>query len=357
MAQDDALLDELYGFSTAIGTDPRIVQGAGGNVSCKGGSDGRAVLHIKASGLWLGRMARETGFVALDLDAARACLRAADREPDLSAFIVGGSAGVRPSIETSLHAVMPHRVVVHTHSVNALACLVRQDSQAMLAGLLDGLVWRHVPYARPGLPLTRAIEEAGGLEADVLMLANHGIVLGAPDVETAVALHDELELRLQRPIRAAAPARSVVLDALCGALRGHGLGWRPAAHAESHGLATDPVSLRFAGAGTLYPDHVVFLGAGGLRAARAEDAVAVIQADPGLKLLLIEGAGVLMADTPEEAAGEAADEMVRCLALVLARCGEAARLRLLRPEEEGELVDWEAEAYRRKLSRQPAPAG
>lgn len=352
MAQDDALLDELYAFSTVIGNDPRIVQGAGGNVSCKGGSGGRAVLHIKASGLWLGRMARQTGFVALDLDAARDCLRAADREPDLSAFIIGGSAGVRPSIETSLHAVMPHRVVVHTHSVNALACLVRPDSQAMLAGLLDGLVWRHVPYARPGLPLTRAIEAAGGLEADVLMLANHGIVLGAADVEDAVALHDEVEARLQRPVREAAAGQAAVLKALCAALGLHGLGWRPAEHAVSDGLATDPVSLRFAGAGTLYPDHVVFLGAGGLRAARAEDAVAVIRADPSLKLLLVEGVGVLMADT----LGEAADEMVRCLALVLARCNEAARLRTLRPEDEGELVDWEAEAYRRKLSRQQAPA-
>lgn len=146
MAPDDALLDVLYAFSTMIGNDPRIVQGAGGNVSCKAG----VVLHIKASRLWLGRMARETGFVALDLDAARACLRPAQSEPDLSAFTIGGRAGVRPSIETSLHAIMPHRVVVHTHFVNSLACLVRTDSQEMLTGLLDGLVRRHVPYARPG---------------------------------------------------------------------------------------------------------------------------------------------------------------------------------------------------------------
>ena len=60
-----------------------------------------------------------------------------------------------------------------------------------------------------------------------------------------------------------------------------------------------------------------------MRASRPDDAVAVILANPDLKLLLIEGAGVLMS----EALGEAADEMVRCLALVLARCDEAVRLR------------------------------
>ena len=34
---------------------------------------------------------------------------------------------LKPSIETSLHALMPHKYVVHTHSVNAIANIVEKD--------------------------------------------------------------------------------------------------------------------------------------------------------------------------------------------------------------------------------------
>ena len=333
-------LQALSAFSARLGGDPLLIQGPGGNTSLKAPSpEGRNLLHVKASGLWLRDAATRPCFVALDLAALRDRLRNAEGDPPLGDLVVPGEAGqgMRPSIETSLHAVLPHRVVVHTHSVNALAILVRADARAVLAPLLHGLRWSFVPYARPGRPLLRAVEAAGGAEADVLMLENHGLVLGAANVDAAARLHAELERRLARPLRPAPLAPDLAaLDAL-----GASHGWRPARHAESHALATDPASRDLAAKGAFYPDHVVFLGPGPIRTV---DAASVPGRCTG-KLLPVAGLGTLVPRTISE--GE--EEMVRCLALVLSRCDPHAPFRTLSAADEAELTGWDAEAHRRAL--------
>ena len=335
-------LQALSAFSARLGGDPLLIQGPGGNTSLKATSaTGRALLHVKASGLWLRDAVTRPCFVALDLAALRERLRNAAGDPPLGDLVMAedGGPAMRPSIETSLHAVLPHRVVVHTHSVNALAILLRADARAVLAPLLQGLRWTFVPYARPGLPLLRAVEAAGGADADVLLLQNHGLVLGAADVDAADHLHAELERRLAQPFRTAPPAQnSAALDAL-----GAPHGWRPARHDESHALALDPGSRELAARGAFYPDHVVFLGPGPVRAVDAAVAPDLLRS-PG-KLLPVHGLGTLVPRTISE--GE--EEMVRCLALVLSRCDPHAPVRTLSTADEAELTGWDAEAHRRAL--------
>ncbi|WP_448937127.1 class II aldolase/adducin family protein, partial [Escherichia coli] len=84
---------------------------------------------------------------------------------------------LRASIETSLHALMPHRIVLHVHSVNTIAWAVRSDARDEFARRLDGLAWRYLDYHHPGLPLARAVGEVIARDAiDVLILGNHGLV-------------------------------------------------------------------------------------------------------------------------------------------------------------------------------------
>ena len=327
-----SLIDALAGFSAGLGADPLLVQGPGGNTSIKLGG----VLHVKASGLWLAR-ATVGSFVALELGAVRGRLAGAEGEPELGDLVVG-CAGMRPSIETGMHAVMPHRVVVHTHSVNAIAHLVRRDAAAALGPLLAGVRWCFVPYARPGMPLLRAIEAAGGVGADVLMLGNHGVVVGADDLEGAGRLVAEVERRLAVVARAAG----------AGAALPEWAGWRGAVHAESHGLGVDEVSRALASVGAFYPDHVVFLGPGGVRSVRS---LGEHHPPPppswkgGEKVVLVAGAGAMV----REGVTAAEEEMVRCLAMVLARVEESAPVRVLDAEEEAALMGWDAEAFRRGL--------
>jgi hypothetical protein len=63
--------------------------------------------------------------------------------------------------------------------------------------------------------------------------------------------------------------------------------------------------------------------------------------------VLVPGRGSLMrSDLPD-----AAEPMLACLGLVLARIGPDAPLRYLGAGDEAELIGWEAEEYRRRIRR------
>ena len=126
-------LAALKALSARIGADPLLIQAAGGNSSLK--SDG--VLWVKASGTWLADAERKPIFVPVDIEQARRSFAAgADKVPALA--LPGAPAGLRPSIETSLHAFLPQRFVLHVHSVNAIAWCVQGDAQRALTPRLDG---------------------------------------------------------------------------------------------------------------------------------------------------------------------------------------------------------------------------
>jgi rhamnose utilization protein RhaD (predicted bifunctional aldolase and dehydrogenase) len=144
MKSNEQMLAELAEFSAILGKDINLVQGAGGNTSLK--LDGS--LWIKASGKWLSHARDEAVFTAVPLDILRTAL-AGESQFDMSSLPLDAS-GLRPSIETSLHALMPHNVVAHVHSVNAIAWAVRKDAEESLGRVLQGINWQWIPYRRPG---------------------------------------------------------------------------------------------------------------------------------------------------------------------------------------------------------------
>lgn len=339
-----ALTQPLVKLSARIGQDPLLTQAAGGNTSIK--ADG--VLWVKASGKWLAEADKEPMFVPVDLAGVRRRIAAGEADPARPEVLEApGVQGLRPSIETTLHALMPHPVVLHVHSVNTIAWAARADGESRIAQCLNGLNWAWVPYCRPGLPLTQAVARVMQTRnPDVLIIANHGPVLGAADCAAAEDLLEELERRLRlRPRAAPAPDLARLQDLARNS------DYRLPKYARSHGMATDPVSLRIATGGSLYPDHVVFLGVGATELRLGEDFAAVnarcaAQGHGEPALLLIAGAGVLMrASLP---AG--AEEMVQCLADVTARIPEDAPVSYLTEEQNAELLDWDAEKYRRSLA-------
>jgi rhamnose utilization protein RhaD (predicted bifunctional aldolase and dehydrogenase) len=334
-------LRALAALSAALGRDPEQVQAAGGNTSLK--LDG--ILWVKASGLWLADASQRNLFVPLRLEPLVRGIH--DSLPDPVSDAVArdlDTEGLRPSIETTLHALLPHRVVIHTHSVRTIALAVRADAERHLQALLAGLAWTFIPYAQPGTPLTRLV--AARLEAqpfDVLVLGNHGLVVGADSVEAARALLAEVERRLDLPIRPRARPEPNRLAAEAAAFD-----LRPVRHAEVQALAADPIGTDFATSGTLYPDHVIFLGRAARRLRpplRAEAVHAALAS--GSKLMIVPGLGVFLPD----AAPQSADELALCLALVLARVPEGAPLVHLGAEAEDALLNWDAEKYRQKLAR------
>ena len=102
---------------------------------------------------------------------------------------------LRPSVETSMHAVMPHPVVIHLHSVRTIAWAVQSDDGHAVAERLQGLRWCWIPYIHPGFPLAGRIQQELDNRPDVLILENHGLVVGAEHCTSAMALVSEVERR------------------------------------------------------------------------------------------------------------------------------------------------------------------
>src|SRR5690606_16553668 len=187
-------LQELRIISAQLGRNPELVQGAGGNTSIK--SDG--LLWIKGSGRWLADAEKADCFVPLELQPLLEAVQNGHEDP--ASFALCRELcppGLRPSVETSLHAVMPQACVLHVHSVSAIAWGVHPQGRVLLSERLKGLPWHWIPYVRPGLPLTaevsRALERA---PADVLVLANHGLVVAGESPREALELLREVESRI-----------------------------------------------------------------------------------------------------------------------------------------------------------------
>jgi rhamnose utilization protein RhaD (predicted bifunctional aldolase and dehydrogenase) len=336
----------LVAVSARIGSDLRLVQGGGGNTSLKRGDD----FWVKASGTWLAEAESRDIFVRLPLKRVRTLMAGPQAESALAALAPDG--GLRPSIETSLHALLPHAAVLHVHSVNTIVWAARDDGQAALDEALQGLSWAWVPYRRPGLPLTEAIADAlarAPTPPDILILGNHGLVVGGEDCAAAEALLQTVEARLARPARAPLPADPARLRAA------NDLDWSACDSERLNAIATDDIIAAVAARGALYPDHVVFLGERALivdehyplSRALADAATAGISPPP---YAVVPGAGLLL--SPELSAGARA--MLECLAEVGLRIDDLSRLRYLNDADAAALLGWEAEAYRRARDTTPA---
>lgn len=328
---DNSILDALKAYSARWGNDLGLVQGAGGNTSVKIAAD----LWVKASGQRLSDATVADIFVPVGLSDALAMADGAPA-PTRPGHVL------RPSIETSLHALMPHRVVAHLHMIEAIAVAVRSDVRILLKQALDGIDWGFIDYVQPGPPLAKAVAErlASG-PADVLLLGNHGLIVGGADFEEVNAKVAEVRVRLgsfaRRPAIEPPDSAKDVLAELA-----ERLGLERARLAQAHLAALDPVSLAFARLGSLYPDHTVFLGRGvavlDLAAAEPPPSNSLLYLAPGVGALMTPGLPL------------AAHEMAACLGLVASAIAAGAPVRTLTYDEETALLDWDAETYRRSLA-------
>jgi len=240
----------LLAVSARIGADPMLVQAATGNTSVK--LDG--VLWIKASGKWLAHAGRDEILVPVSL--AETVRRVeTNTDPAGQTALVGGQT-LGTSVETAMHAVIPHRVILHVHSVNTIAWAVRADGEAQLEALLSGIAWRWIPYLPSGLPLAGAIQRAVAEkpETRVFILANHGLVICGDSPESAEGLLREVESRIAITPRATAEPD---WDALaCIADR---VSWRVPLNPAVHTFGLDAISKRIVQGGVLYPCQAIFL--------------------------------------------------------------------------------------------------
>jgi rhamnose utilization protein RhaD (predicted bifunctional aldolase and dehydrogenase) len=334
----------LKALSARVGADPLLVQAAGGNTSFK--HDG--VMWIKASGTWLQHAEARDIFVPVALDPLLAALERDDPACETCADFVRtdlNNLGLRPSIETTVHASFAQRIVVHVHCIATISFAVRADAETILAPLLKSFRWAFVPYRRPGLPLAKEIRNRLKPDTNVLVLGNHGLVVAGETVAEAEELLDQVVRALTRPAR---PMRAGPESRLASLAEGSA--YVPSPDPGVHSLALDPLSLAQARKGTLYPDHIVFLGAG-IAVAEVGEALEMaarrvgLEGRPEPKLIVVPGEGVLL---PRDAT-PAIHAMARCLADVAVRLASDDPIHTLSRDDELALVNWDAEKYRQSL--------
>ncbi|WP_020181160.1 bifunctional aldolase/short-chain dehydrogenase [Methylopila sp. M107] len=225
-----------------LGQDPALVMHGGGNTSVKTTATDLfgaevPVICVKGSGWDLATIEPE-GHPAVRLEPLRAlrALSALSDEAMVNAQRQNlmDTGAPNPSVETLLHAFLPHKFVDHTHSV-AVCAVADQPDAERLAREIWGARIGIVPYIMPGFSLAKAAADA--FEADPrvegLLLVKHGIFSFADSArlsyermidlvaaaERFIGERDRTLVSIAIPHAGDAASRASTSDALCG-LRG-----------------------------------------------------------------------------------------------------------------------------------------
>ena len=314
-------------LSEKIGSDPLLVQGPGGNTSVK--QDGR--MWVKASGTELADAQSQSIFVGVNVEQVLAELEGAGDGSCRSALIDADST-LRPSIETTFHALLPYRFVFHFHSIGAIAHGISPQGRDRLTQVLTDVPWRLVPYRKPGIPLTKAIRDQLHVDVSVFLLQNHGIIVAGDDLNETAARIETIEQRLRLP-----PGSTERAGPLGAAQAGWQ--WSP----EHSQLACDPLTAARAKAGSYYPDHVVFLGPALPAVTDIHQLGFIPRQCPAV---IVQDQGVCIRET----ATASQRAMLGCLHDVLSRIPAEWALDAITTDAEAELLNWDAEKYRQQLA-------
>jgi rhamnose utilization protein RhaD (predicted bifunctional aldolase and dehydrogenase)/NAD(P)-dependent dehydrogenase (short-subunit alcohol dehydrogenase family) len=171
--------------SRLLGRDARLVLHGGGNTSVKTVvadllGEPTEVLCVKGSGGDLATI-EPAGLPALRLDRLRRLRqRATLSDEEMVRFQRANlldPMAPNPSVETLLHAFLPHKFVDHTHATAVLSLIDQPNGEEMCAEVYERRV-AIVPYIMPGFGLAKAAADAfdSARHIEGLILHKHGIV-------------------------------------------------------------------------------------------------------------------------------------------------------------------------------------
>jgi len=211
--------------SRLIGSDPTLVLHGGGNTSVKttirdlDGSD-LECLCVKGSGWDLGGI-EPAGLPAVELAPLRR-LRPLDSltDEDMVNQVrrrLLDSKAPNPSVETLLHAFLPHRFVDHTHADAILVLTNQPDGEALVREALGAKI-AVLPWIMPGFPLAKAVADAYEAQPDVegIVLLKHGIFTFGDTARQSYERMIELVDRAERFAAARVPAPPMLQGGMCG---------------------------------------------------------------------------------------------------------------------------------------------
>ncbi|HZS65355.1 MAG TPA: bifunctional aldolase/short-chain dehydrogenase [Xanthobacteraceae bacterium] len=189
-----------------LGGDPKLVLHGGGNTSVKTRlpdllGEQTEVLCIKGSG-WDMATIEPAGLPAVRLEALKK-LRALEALSDEDMVKIQRAnlldpMAPNPSVETLLHAFVPHKFVDHTHSTAVLSLIDQPDGPELCAEVYDGRM-AMVPYIMPGFGLAKKAAEVyeAAPQVEGLILHKHGIFTFGADAREAYERMIEMVTRAE----------------------------------------------------------------------------------------------------------------------------------------------------------------
>ena len=170
--------------SRLIGIDPKLVLHGGGNTSVKSITKNALgekinVLYVKGSGWDLDTL-EPPGLPGVKLDTLIKLrnLNFLSDEDMVNEQRINllDAASPNPSVETLLHAFLPHKFIDHSHA-DAILVIANQPNAKTLCEKIYGETMGIVPYIMPGFDLAKAAAEVyeNNPEVKGLILVNHGL--------------------------------------------------------------------------------------------------------------------------------------------------------------------------------------
>ena len=191
-------VDELIRRSNRLGSDPGNTNYGGGNTSAKAlvedqltGED-IELMWVKGSGGDLGTMTAE-GLSTLIVERIRSLKKLyrsesqEDEMHEMLAFCLYGAGGAPPSIDTSMHGLLPAPHVDHLHPDDIIAIAASADGEELTKRCFgEEVAW--VPWRRPGFELALQIERLAEGRQDL-----KGVILGGHGLTTWAQTSEECE--------------------------------------------------------------------------------------------------------------------------------------------------------------------
>jgi len=189
---DSKILNELKNLSEKISSDIYLNQGPGGNLSYKD----QGTMWIKSSGTWLKDAIYRNIFIPVKIKNIKDELSfELFDEEDFS------YKNSKPSIETKLHLCFKEKFVLHTHSLNTLSHAVREKGETEVKKKLKKYNAAWIPYIQPGENLALKVKEIINDKTNVVILANHGLLIsgdkGSEVFEILLDIENKLALEVK----------------------------------------------------------------------------------------------------------------------------------------------------------------
>lgn len=194
-------MQDFIQISKYAGMRNDLAQAGGGNTSMKADDQ---VMLVKCSGFQLADVSEENGYVKVDYRLIVEYFQENVKEGDESVFTEeAGKAllaraqieGGRASIETFLHAVTG-KYTLHSHPTLVNILTARAGGMDVLRTLFPEAVF--VPYRKPGAALAEAYykqyreKKAQGADGSVIFLANHGLVVSGDSAQRVIEGTEEV---------------------------------------------------------------------------------------------------------------------------------------------------------------------